>query len=48
MIRTYSDKQRLLTSHCDMLGAWKPSAILETMQDVIALFVNENLSDSAA
>lgn len=34
MIRTYSDKQRLLTSHCDMLGAWKPSAILETMQDV--------------
>ena len=34
MVKVYTGKQRLLTSHCDMRGAWKPSAVLETMQDV--------------
>ena len=30
----YSEPLRLLTCHCDMHGAWRPSSILEAMQEV--------------
>jgi len=30
----YSESLKLLTSHCDMYGAWRPSSILETMQEI--------------
>jgi len=30
----YSEPLQLLTCHCDMYGAWRPSSILETMQEI--------------
>ena len=33
MYKTYSESQRLLTSHCDMHSAWRPGAVLELMQE---------------
>lgn len=33
MQKTCTVRQTLLTTHCDMLSTWRPSAILESMQD---------------
>lgn len=33
MFHTYAETQTLLTCHCDFTGSWRPSAILETMQE---------------
>lgn len=30
----YSEPLQLLTCHCDMFGAWRPSAVLEAMQEI--------------
>ena len=33
MQKTYRDELLLRTCHCDMQGRWRPSAILEAMQE---------------
>lgn len=34
MLKVYKEEQTLLTCHCDLAGQWRPSAILETMQEI--------------
>lgn len=33
MLKTYKEELVLRTCHCDLMGTWRPSAILETMQE---------------
>ena len=34
MLKQYKEETLLRTCHCDFMGQWRPSAILETMQEV--------------
>lgn len=34
MLKTYQEKLTLRTCNCDLMGTWRPSAILEVMQEV--------------
>lgn len=34
MLKTYKEEILLRTSQCDLMGQWRPSAILETMQEL--------------
>lgn len=34
MLKTYKEEMLLRTSQCDLMGQWRPSAILETMQEL--------------
>ena len=34
MLKTYKEELILRTCQCDLKGQWRPSAILETMQEV--------------
>ena len=33
MLKTYREEMRIQTCHCDLTGQWRPSAILEAMQE---------------
>lgn len=37
MLKTYREDIRILTRDCDLTGQWKPSAILETMQELAGI-----------
>lgn len=37
MLKIYKEELTLLTSHCDLTGQWRPSAILETMQETAGI-----------
>ena len=37
MMKTYREDVRILTRDCDLTGQWKPSAILETMQEMAGI-----------
>ena len=37
MLKTYREDTRILTRDCDLTGQWKPSAILETMQEMAGI-----------
>ena len=37
MMKTYREDVRILTKDCDLTGQWKPSAILEVMQELAGI-----------
>lgn len=37
MMKTYREDLRILTKDCDLTGQWKPSAILEVMQEMAGI-----------
>lgn len=37
MLKTYREDLRILTKDCDLTGQWKPSAILEVMQEMAGI-----------
>lgn len=37
MQKTYKEEMLLRTCHCDLMGQWRPSAILETMQEMAGM-----------
>lgn len=37
MMKTYREEMRILTKDCDLTGQWRPSAILEVMQEMAGI-----------
>lgn len=37
MLKTYKEEMTLLTCNCDLTGQWRPSAILETLQEAAGI-----------